>query len=180
MIFGGRGGDPRVEGDLIVSETKAAVQPATEGSACPFCVGQMQLVDSAEVYQQSYGYMYLCSNYPNCDTYVGCHRGSTRALGTPADRTLRQARKAAHEIFDRLWRGGGWRRRDAYQRLQEVLQLPLERAHIAMLTEGECWKLCRAVKRGDFKRKHIKRKRKTGKYHKANSTNGGDLCQQFW
>ncbi|HUV67556.1 MAG TPA: zinc-finger-containing protein [Sedimentisphaerales bacterium] len=148
-----------------MSETKAAVQPATEGSICPFCDGQMRLVNSAEIYGRSFGYLYVCSNYPNCDTYVGCHRGSTRALGTPADRALRQARKAAHEIFDRLWRGGQWARNAAYGRLCEVLQVPQERAHIAMLTLAECRQLCRAVKRGDFKRKHVVRgRRKTGKH----------------
>ena len=146
--------------------TKEALeQVATEGSPCPFCDGLMHCVDSAEIYQQSYGYLYLCSNYPNCDTYVGCHRGSTRALGTPADWSLRRARRMAHDMFDRLWRGGQWARNAAYGRLREVLQVPPDRAHIAMLTVAECRQLCSAVKRGDFKRKHVVRgRRKIGKH----------------
>jgi len=119
----------------------------------------MELIDSAQVYGQSYGLMYRCSNYPGCDAYVSCHQGTSTALGTPANRSLRVARKAAHRVFDRLWKTGGWRRSVAYARLREVLELPLERAHIAMLTEDECRALCRAVKRGDFKKGHF-----TGRY----------------
>lgn len=132
---------------------------AREGSPCPFCSGVMQMVDSAEVYGTSYGYLYRCSRYPICDTYVGCHDGTNRALGTPANRPLRVARKAAHSVFDQLWKKRGWTRTRAYQRMQEVLEIPYERAHIAMLNESECWQLCRAVKRGKFKWKHNKRRR---------------------
>lgn len=140
--------------------TKAKVPVlATEGSPCSFCDGVMELVDSAEVYGKSYGHLYRCSNFPSCDTYVMCHQGTTRALGIPANRKLRAARKAAHRVFDRLWKGGSWRRNAAYQRLQEVLQIPLERAHIAMLTEAECRELCRAVKKGYFKRRHRPRQK---------------------
>ena len=84
-------------------------------------------------------------------------------MGTPASYALRQARKAAHEVFDRLWKGGGWRRNIAYQRLQEILQVPFERAHIAMLTEVECRALRRAIKRGAFKRKRARTYRSKGR-----------------
>lgn len=122
---------------------------ATEGSACPFCDGVMLLVDSAEVYGRSYGNMYRCSKFPECDTYVGCHKGGTTALGTPANRALRTARMEAHHRFDPVWRGRN-NRKEAYGRMEDVLDVPPERAHIAMLTQEECYRLCRAVKAGRF------------------------------
>ena len=40
-----------------------------------------------------------------CDGYVGCHPGSTRALGTPAGPDLRRARQLLHDrMIDPLWK----------------------------------------------------------------------------
>lgn len=41
---------------------------------------------------------------PSCpDSYVGCHPGTTEALGTPANAETRRARGLAHQHFDRIW-----------------------------------------------------------------------------
>lgn len=39
----------------------------------------------------------------DCDGLVGCHPGTEKPLGTPADKETRSARKAAHDAFDALW-----------------------------------------------------------------------------
>jgi hypothetical protein len=39
----------------------------------------------------------------DCGAYVGVHRGTFKALGTPAGKATRDARSAAHAAFDPLW-----------------------------------------------------------------------------
>lgn len=71
---------------------------------CPYCNAAARLADSYEVYGRSYGPIWICSNYPECDAYVGCHKGTNVPLGRLADRALRAYKKAAHARFDPLWR----------------------------------------------------------------------------
>ena len=42
---------------------------------CPYCGGTAILRDASFVYgEKSYGgKVYVCSNYPKCDAYVGVH-----------------------------------------------------------------------------------------------------------
>lgn len=72
----------------------------TSGPTCPYCGGKTELTDSAEIYRQSYGPIWLCRP---CTAFVGCHPGTTTPLGRPADKATRQARKQAHDLFDFLW-----------------------------------------------------------------------------
>lgn len=39
-----------------------------------------------------------------CGGYVGCNRDTLKPLGTPADKPTRDARSAAHAVFDPMWR----------------------------------------------------------------------------
>ena len=123
------------------------------GSPCPYCDGKMSLTDSGRLYGESYGWLYVCSNHPECDTYVGCHQGTQIAMGTPADRQLRNVRRKTHKLFDRVWHGRGNRQRrrcNAYKRMRELLCISEERAHIAMLSVEECLRLCHAIQDGYF------------------------------
>lgn len=72
---------------------------------CPTCKVKALLVDDSFVYRgKSYGSkMYVCPNFPTCDTYVGVHKGTETPKGTMANRQLRAARMKAHEKFDPLW-----------------------------------------------------------------------------
>lgn len=40
---------------------------------CPYCGAEAQLMDSEVIYGRSFGYAWVCSNFPSCDSYVGCH-----------------------------------------------------------------------------------------------------------
>lgn len=51
-----------------------------------------------------WGPWWSCPGYPRCDGAVGCHKGSTRPKGTPANGVTRKARKGAHEVFDPVWK----------------------------------------------------------------------------
>lgn len=106
---------------------------------CPYCGSPVLLADSIEVYKvRSYGKIWLCSNYPECDAYVGCHQGTDEPLGTPANEALRRARNAAHAAFDPLWQCGGMSRSEAYRRLSVAMGIPKEKCHIAMFDEEQC------------------------------------------
>ncbi|WP_278247013.1 zinc-finger-containing protein [Agathobaculum desmolans] len=73
---------------------------------CNYCGRKAELVDSKVIYGTSYGMMYLCRR---CNAYVGCHKGTDRPLGRLADAELRYWKKAAHAVFDPLWRQGRFR-----------------------------------------------------------------------
>lgn len=110
---------------------------------CPYCNNATELVDSAEIYRRSYGMIYLCRP---CDAFVGCHRGTTKPLGTPANRKLRKRRIAAHNAFDPVWRSGKVKRKEAYKMLAEYMGIDGGKAHIAMFDEAQCEKVLNFIK----------------------------------
>ena len=68
------------------------------GKICPYCGKETELIDSAEVYHGvSYGWMYICRP---CDAYVGCYKGTKKALGRLANAELRKYKHEAHGVFD--------------------------------------------------------------------------------
>lgn len=76
-----------------------------------------------------------------CGAYTGCHQGTENAKGNPAGKETRDARRAAHAAFDRLWqlkvlRDGISRskaRGAGYKWLAETLGIERKRCHIAMM-----------------------------------------------
>ncbi|MBL4653702.1 MAG: hypothetical protein JKY53_12705 [Flavobacteriales bacterium] len=51
---------------------------------CNYCNNLATLIDSKIIYGSSKGNIYLCSNYPSCNAYVGVHKGDNWPLGTLA------------------------------------------------------------------------------------------------
>jgi hypothetical protein len=47
-------------------------------------------------------------------------------------------RAAAHKRFDRLWQYGLLSRKEAYRRLAEAMNLPIQQAHFANFTVAQC------------------------------------------
>lgn len=107
---------------------------------CPYCDGQGIYTDSKIVYGQSYGMIYLCSNYPKCDAMVGVHRGTSTPLGRMANAELRYWKKKAHEAFDQIWRSNPNKthRTGAYKYLQEVMEMSASEAHIGNFNIEQC------------------------------------------
>jgi len=105
---------------------------------CPQCGAFARLADRNEVNRGYAGKVYLCQNHPKCDSYVGCHPGTTKPLGSMAGRTLRRLRARAHESFDWHWNRGLMSRSDAYKKLATSLEIPVDKAHIGMLDEAQC------------------------------------------
>lgn len=90
----------------------------------------------------------------DCDALVGCHEGTDIPLGLMADRLTRDARYQAHQAFDRLWRGGGISRAEAYAWMARTLMISPELAHIGMLSTEQCEKLIAAVREFQHTRRH--------------------------
>lgn len=109
---------------------------------CPHCKQETECVGGKRIYPHRrdlfHKWFYLCER---CGAYCGCHPGSKRPLGSPADHQTRKARKAAHAAFDPLWRKGPQKefdRTDAYAWLSKKTGIPEEQCHIGMMTSKQC------------------------------------------
>lgn len=109
---------------------------------CPYCGRAARLVDSARVYGTSYGKIWLCSGWPICDAYVGVHSCTHAPLGRLANPELRAAKKAAHAVFDPLWKRGMMSRSEAYTWLAEQLGISMDECHIGMFDVDLCKRVC--------------------------------------
>lgn len=105
---------------------------------CPYCEQPAELKDSSIIYGKSYGDVWICRNYPECDAYVGVHKGTSRPLGRMANAVLRHWKKVAHSKFDPIWKTGLTRRSFAYQLLAETMNIPAEKCHIGLFDVDQC------------------------------------------
>ena len=74
---------------------------------CPVCLQAAQLVTGADIYR---GSPELASKpywrCEPCQTWCGCHAGTNKPLGIPADKATRDARQHVHkDVLDPLWQG---------------------------------------------------------------------------
>lgn len=88
--------------------TEEFINYESEKDPTPYChCGcRAELKNAQFVYGpgHDYGNLWVCGNYPSCNSYVGCHKGTNNPLGTLADAELRELRKEAHALFDPLWK----------------------------------------------------------------------------
>lgn len=105
---------------------------------CPYC-GNKAVFHKTSVafYRKDHGPVYVCQP---CNALVGCHKGTRRPLGIPANKSLRMLRGKAHKAFDRLWRGGlrVMTRTEAYAWLTKELGIERKACHIGMFDSGQC------------------------------------------
>lgn len=107
---------------------------------CPYC-GSTAILRSAEgIYHDNSEdtLLYVCKNYPQCDSYVRVHKGTKIPVGTMANHELRTLRRTAHQYFDRLYLSGIMTKQEAYQWLADILGAPLKQAHIGYLGTYYC------------------------------------------
>lgn len=121
---------------------------------CPYCKSDVNLVDSYLIYRRSYGRAWLCSQFPKCDSYVGCHPGTDKPLGRLANAELRKAKMEAHKAFDALWKRKMERdkcsqrvaRSAGYKWLAQQLSIEINECHIAMFDLDKCKKVLEVCK----------------------------------
>lgn len=105
---------------------------------CTYCGQAAVLIDSSAVYYgKSYGPMWRCEP---CDAHVGCHKGTTKPLGTLANKALRDRRQQVHWKFDPIWKNSrrGGARSEAYLWLAGHLEIPYSECHIALFDLDRC------------------------------------------
>ncbi len=90
--------------------------------------------------------VYVCSQYPECDAYVGVHKGTKMPYGTMANGELRMWRKRAHAAFDPLWSEGVMKRSNAYHKLAVALKIDHKDVHIGMFNIFQCQKTIQIAK----------------------------------
>jgi len=117
-----------------------------DGKICPYCGDETLLVEDEEIYNQSYGGMaFVC--WP-CGAWVGCHKGTDKALGRLANKELRAAKILAHDYFDKLWRrkqkeikNKHIARSKAYKWLAKEMDIDKKHTHIGMFNVEQCEKV---------------------------------------
>lgn len=107
---------------------------------CPYCGASAVLREGSYVYgERSKGErLYVCANYPKCDSYVGVHCGTNQPLGTLADAELRNKRIRAHKLFDQIWKNNLMTRKEAYRWMEYVMCIPRNTGHIANFSDYRC------------------------------------------
>lgn len=134
----------------------------TDFMKCPYCNSRVILADSSVIYGRSYGNAYICSQFPKCSAYVGCHPGTDKPLGRLADKELRKEKMRAHAVFDRLWnlkiKRKQCSRRKArlagYKWLANKLGIRYADCHIGLFDLEKCRKVIELCTPSDGIRKH--------------------------
>lgn len=107
---------------------------------CPYCGANGVLKKATEIYGNNAfeKYVYVCKNYPICNSYVGVHMGTLKPKGIMANGDLRNKRIKAHKLFDAIWKNNIMTRKEAYRWLSYELCLGFEQAHIANFSNYMC------------------------------------------
>lgn len=83
-------------------------------------------------------HLYVCSRYPECDSYVTVDENTLQPRGPLADANIRQLRIEAHRMFDRIWKSGIMSRSEAYRWLSDRLCMTRDQAHIGQFSGYWC------------------------------------------
>ena len=136
-----------------LARVKNPLPPPTE---CPYCHGEVQLVNNSQIYGKSFGewpYSYSC-NSRGCDARVGLHPHTDLPLGIMADKHLREARPQNKYFFMQMMRKFDMNRTRAYEWLAKKMKIEKERCHWAWFDEDQCdtaGEICmKAINTGDL------------------------------
>ena len=125
--------------------------------ACSSCGATSKLCTGREVYSNAGMYANaLFWKCPACtDSHCGCQPHSDLPLGTPGDARTREARQAAHLMFDPMWKARPGesvpshvttaRRSAAYAWLAAAMGIPVEECHIGLFDYNRCRKAMTVV-----------------------------------
>lgn len=112
----------------------------TETNPLPYCGSIAILRDASYVYgnKAKDGKLYVCSHFPQCNSYVGVHPGTTNAKGKLANKELRQKRIQAHRVFDQIWLNHIFTKSEAYRWIADKFCLTAKEAHIGEFSTYMC------------------------------------------
>ena len=107
---------------------------------CPYCGAKAVLRDDSYVYgDRGKGeWLYVCSNYPECDSYVSTHKGTQIPRGTLAKGDLRNKRIKAHKVLELLWKKKIMSKKEAYRWVEYFMGLEKDEGHIGFFSDYRC------------------------------------------
>lgn len=113
---------------------------AVKRVTCPYCGAPAILREDTYVHgERGQGkYLYVCKNFPKCDSYVGVHDGTQIPMGTLANKELRKKRISAHKFFNLLWKKHIMTKKQAYRWMECFMGLAKDDGHIAMFSDYRC------------------------------------------
>jgi hypothetical protein len=130
--------------------TQSAAKIGDVHPTCGLCGNPAKLVTGADVYPRmeliADKHFWKCDP---CQSWVGCHPGTTNPLGLLANAEHRIAKSVAHVAFDPLWKSRCMTRDEAYNWLAKAMGIHRRHAHIGWFTLEECRRvveLCSALK----------------------------------
>lgn len=115
---------------------------------CPYCGAPAILRKASYVHGEhsKEEFLYVCSHYPKCNSYVGVHTGTKIPKGTLANPELRNKRIKTHKVFDLLWKEKLMTKKEAYRWMEYTMCLPKNTGHIANFSDYRCNELIRICK----------------------------------
>lgn len=106
---------------------------------CPVCSKESVLVNGREIYPHRpdlYSLkFYRCENHT--EYYVGCHKGTTNALGVLANKEHRNLKMKCHKIFDPLWKSKKHSRNGLYKKLSQEMNISIDKTHFGMFSADQ-------------------------------------------
>lgn len=118
---------------------------------CPYCGSNVLKAQGGVVNPHVPGLVaecyWVCSRYPECDTYVGCHPGTDDPVGTIADLGLREWRRKAHAAFDPMWQGGAMTLAGAHSWMRVSLKVDKKTCSVGLLDVNQCKRLVQFCER---------------------------------
>jgi len=111
--------------------------------SCPYCGSGVRLGSHVEIYKKSFGWepTWICKRFPDCDAFVGTHKGTNDPLGRLANGKLRLAKRLAHRAFDAIWKNGLKKRGSCYAWLAERMEIDIIDCHIGMFDPLQCYQV---------------------------------------
>lgn len=87
---------------------KRKKEKRTQPVRCPYCGAIADLRPASEIYgdESAAGELYVCRNFPSCESYVRACPGTKQPMGPLANGDLRHLRIVAHRSFDQIWKTG--------------------------------------------------------------------------
>ena len=109
---------------------------------CPYCGAKAVLRSANKVFgaktREANRFLYVCSNWPSCDSYVMAHLEDHRPMGTMANGMLRHKRILAHKALQAYRKATHTDKWASYIWLEGKLGLDQQRTHIGMFSGEEC------------------------------------------
>lgn len=115
---------------------------------CPVCGSHAVIRDAKGICNNTPegARVWVCSRYPQCDTYIRTQPWSSKPLGTMAGPKLRKLRWLTHLYLDQVCNIGLISRKDLYPWIAEITNTPEKYAHIGYMGEYYCARVIRACK----------------------------------